>query len=389
MSSDSPPNKRLFVSVALLVCLGVTAFVSWKLVAGRNEPAKTNDVDGIPDGPPEQLIAYIEDQVNHLKANQLSLSNEKKTLRKINKAATKVLAAKPEDPTIIRKATEARTFSLARLASDGDEEAAKEIEAFLKKMRSHQLAEIREFATTQYLLAMVMSPRISQEAVREELVREAVAFFKESMTRQRLQIASSVAERLEYQQQNEAAGKLFEGIAGVLQGSQDPQIQALATPYRGFARRARLPSSKLTVLKGATVDGKTFDWSAYKGKVVLIDFWATWCKPCRDELPNVKRNYFRYHDRGFDVVGISLDRERSKLTRFLQSSPLPWTNLFHPTFTESHPMADHYGVKGIPFTILVGRDGKVIATNVRGPALEDHLKRLFDKSAGKAPAPPN
>jgi len=140
-------------------------------------------------------------------------------------------------------------------------------------------------------------------------------------------------------------------------------------------------------ITGTLVDGKKFDWSAYRGKVVLVDFWATWCPPCLRELPNVRQTYETFHDRGFDVVGISLDSDRDELEEFLAIEKLPWPTVFDAAAEKSgeKSLASRYGIDSIPALFLVNKEGHVVSTNARGEA----LPRLVAELLGSAPAAAN
>lgn len=118
------------------------------------------------------------------------------------------------------------------------------------------------------------------------------------------------------------------------------------------------------------LSGQPLSVGALKGKVVLIDFWATWCGPCRAELPNVIATYKKHHERGFEIIGISLDSERDKLDSFLKKQDgMTWPQFFDGQGW-SNELAQKYGVEAIPFTILVGPDGKIIDRDLRGEKLE-------------------
>ena len=117
------------------------------------------------------------------------------------------------------------------------------------------------------------------------------------------------------------------------------------------------------------VNGKPLSVGNYKGKVVLVDFWATWCGPCVGELPNVQKIYAKHHDQGFEIVGISLDQDKSKLTSFIKDKNMPWQQYFDGLGWENK-LAGKYGVESIPATYLLDKDGKIIASGLRGEELE-------------------
>jgi len=117
------------------------------------------------------------------------------------------------------------------------------------------------------------------------------------------------------------------------------------------------------------VAGKPLSIASYKGKVVLLDFWATWCGPCRAELPNVIATYKKYHDQGFEIIGVSLDQDQAKLTGFTKSMNMTWPQFFDGQGWQNK-LAVKYGIASIPATFLLNGEGKIIGKDLRGDALE-------------------
>jgi peroxiredoxin/cell fate (sporulation/competence/biofilm development) regulator YlbF (YheA/YmcA/DUF963 family) len=126
--------------------------------------------------------------------------------------------------------------------------------------------------------------------------------------------------------------------------------------------------------------GKALALQDYRGKVVLVDFWAMWCGPCIAELPTVVKAYKDYHARGFEIVGISLDRagDGPKLAKFTQDQEMPWRQFFDGKYWQNE-LAAKYGVNSIPATYLLDREGNIIGKNLRGPALAAALDKALAK----------
>ncbi|MVM40500.1 redoxin domain-containing protein [Spirosoma sp. HMF3257] len=116
--------------------------------------------------------------------------------------------------------------------------------------------------------------------------------------------------------------------------------------------------------------------SSLRGKYVLIDFWASWCGPCRAENPNVVRMYNKFKDKGFAIYSVSLDQAKANWTKAIRNDNLTWTHVSDLKFWQS-AAAQQYGVQAIPATFLLDKEGKIIAKNLRGPALEQKLEEIL------------
>ena len=158
----------------------------------------------------------------------------------------------------------------------------------------------------------------------------------------------------------------------------------IADLFIGVVRFNNLVGNEMKI-EGLFLDGKEIDWNSYRGKVVLVDFWATWCGPCLAEVPNVLEQYKKYHDAGFEVIGYSLDDDLDVLKKFEEEHKLPWKTLSRALSVKSKEeggkeyvnLVEYYSIQSIPTMVLVGKDGKVLDIRARGKRLNKDLEEQF------------
>ena len=140
-----------------------------------------------------------------------------------------------------------------------------------------------------------------------------------------------------------------------------------------------VPGTKFPDFEEKDIEGKPLSVGRYKGKVVLVDFWATWCGPCRIELPNVIATYEKHHKNGFEILGISLDKDAETMKKFTADSGMTWQQYFDGQLWQNK-LAQQYGIMSIPATFLLDRHGTIIGRDLRGPDLD---KAVADALAKK------
>lgn len=155
--------------------------------------------------------------------------------------------------------------------------------------------------------------------------------------------------------------------------------------YHGMVQQAEMMVQRTQAIKvGAEApelilpmpNDKDFALSSLRGKVVLVDFWASWCAPCRKELPNVKRAYEKYKNKGFEILGVSLDKDRAAWLEAISKEGLTWPQVSDLKFWQSEA-CQIYAVQSIPYTVLIDKEGKIIATDLRGAELDKKLAEVL------------
>lgn len=133
--------------------------------------------------------------------------------------------------------------------------------------------------------------------------------------------------------------------------------------------------STITDIVLADENGKMYNLESLRGKVVLVDFWASWCRPCRMEIPNFKKMYDAYHQAGFEIYSVSVDNDVMAWKKALSQEQMPWTNVRD----DKKIYSNMFNVSSIPFTILIDKEGKIVAKGLRGQDLSDAINETLNK----------
>ena len=337
----------------------------------------------VPDGTPDEIMEFLD----KLKARKTKFANRHEKIDhaiKLHRAminAGDQILGQHADAKTAANAAKMKLNSLTVLAANGIGDGAKEAMVAVTNLRADKRPEVSKVANQFWTTIRILNVSTLDPAGRKKLTNEILTSVADSkFSQESSSLATLLAENLSSKGHVDEAGEVYDGLSKLAKDADDPEIRSSASQFEGIARRTRLPGHFLA-LEGKTLNGAELDWASYRGKVVLVDFWATWCGPCVQELPNVLKNYKKYHDKGFDVVGISLDRSSKPLERFIQKNEIPWTQLYDAEIQKgegwNHPIARHFGISAIPATILVDQEGNVVSLQARGAELTVLLEKLL------------
>jgi thiol-disulfide isomerase/thioredoxin len=362
-------RARLFASIAVLFLIPLGATLAW----GQNPPtqpptANAADPYAVPSGNSQVLAAFL---LKLMQERPQNAEEQTKIQQAALKAADKILASKPSNDQLM----------LAVKAKSSILQDPKELAAFETEMKQAgkkvpaRIIHVR-------LLTVALDQSLPDAAAFRKQLEEVKKFFEDKQQVQPgdEQLAMHAAETAERTGDQKLICETYEDLAKLLPAQQP--FSLTAKQMQACARRWNLPGNTMR-LEGKTLEGKSLNSADYRGKVVLVDFWATWCGPCKAEIPNIKQNYTNYHDKGFEVVGISLDTGPSeKLVDFVKKEEVPWT--ICRDIDSPAKLVEYYGIRGIPTMILIGRDGKVVSLNARGAGLGSLVEKALAASPGDA-----
>ena len=264
------------------------------------------------------------------------------------------------------------------LSAIGEPGAQEKLDALIEKLRNDKQPQLKAMGTKHYVESGIKRWPILELAEKQERLSELTNVLTEGKADpSKLRMVLGLMDVLERYGDLKMIEPVLQAMVPLFQQSSDSRIAAQAELLAGVLRRVRLPGSEME-LSGDLLDGGQFDVESLRGKVVLVNYFASWCVVCRQELPGVKELYQQYKDRGFEVVGISLDDTKSKANAFVRKSEIPWKVLFEPEDENGvSRLASQYGIMSMPQCMLLDQEGKVVSLMARGPELQRLLRDLL------------
>lgn len=343
---------------------------------------------------PEELV----DQASSLLATDIAFESESeyaawvsKMLQTVGKIADRILTLKPDDKYFV-EAISLKGQVLcyqASLDSSALPKLKQYADALAKNKRAQSLEDGRNAAlafTGVYLQAVVadIAERQGTEKELKAAMAEVNAFIKAHPETSDLCVdlvfpVVVIASNLE---RPELPEEIWAPIRETLGASETPEAQNALVMLDGAIRYSTLVGSPFE-WKGCDLDGKPLDESKVKGRVVLVDFWASWAEQCAETHKKLRELYDQYHAQGFEIVGYSLDPKLEDTRKYASKNKIPWIMLSDRATVDANEtsLAGYYGISEIPTLILVGGDGKVASTDLSLESLEATLKSVFSPKA--------
>ena len=296
-------------------------------------------------------------------------------------AKERVAAAKSDDEAIQRARLSDQALSI--IGKLGDFDTTPQSDQLLNSFRTGGRPIIVDAVIQLRLANELRSWDETNDTQHAAVINRFVSDVKKtSLTRGQAEMFVRIANMLEDRGEGRLVTKAVDEILRLARESKDAELKRMVPIYEGIQRRLALPGKPLEV-EGTLLGGSKINWESYRGKVVLVDFFASFCDPCRAEVPNVLENYRAYHDKGFEVIGVNLDTNPRMCKLYMEQTGFKFPTIFGDAPNASGwdlPMARKYGITRIPRVILVDKDGNVVSTMARGERLGELLAQLLGPS---------
>ena len=387
---------RRWIGLAAVVCAVVSVCASSRALAedaapaekpkaAAKEPAgekaatekKPVDPFAVPEGTDPKVLGMFLSRLQRARPKAQTPEGIVEHLNKLEKVSDELLSRELDDQLVeqaigmkiqilslypqfeVEGAAERRAEFLAKAAEDTRPVVATMAKQFLKVERVQKIGDL---------------PKEERAAIIQELAEEIQ---DGELTSEEVEIAMLAGNTLAEIGDTEEAAAAMNLFAKYVEANGDPGAEKIVGAMRGTAKKLMLMGNPIEIA-GTKIDGTEFKIAELKGKVVLIDFWATWCGPCLAELPNVMEQYELYHEKGFEVVGISLDDDRAALEEFLTEKNLPWIQLHQNDGSGwGNENAARYAIQGIPACFLIDQEGNVVSLECRAEVLPAMLEKLL------------
>jgi peroxiredoxin len=346
---------------------------------GEREPRAAR-VPPVPDGAPAEILRYVE-RISAPAAIPRSRGRRRYYMKKVAaaflEAADKILAQVAADDPLHAEAVRLKLDGFSLLDEMGDKEAVAAMAGFARTLVDHPDPALARQARRMTIAGDVEALYQARSAEGAgELIDRAAALLEDRVDPSMARVAAQLARDLAQLPGAEAVAKrAHETFMPLLEESQDPQVRAWGEKLARGLRQLELLGQPLP-LAGKLLDDSPFDPQSLAGKVVLVDFWATWCRPCVAEIPAIRAQYEKYHAAGFEVVGVSLDDDQEAVQAFVAEQDLPWPVILDSRDPQAS-LAEKYGIEAIPALFLLGRDGTVLSLQARGETLAALLAEQF------------
>lgn len=226
------------------------------------------------------------------------------------------------------------------------------------------------------------------EDAKQKTLQQVHEFLKsrKELSLQDIQTGMLAAAMLELQPNKQPARDTYALLDKLLEQDEREEMQTLRLNLQASIRRLDLLGNKFE-FTATTVDGQSLSTDDLTDKFVIVDFFATWCEPCLTEVPHLKKHFDKYHAKGLEVIGISLDEDAAGLEKYLQQAKLPW-----PIIHDNHPeplqrLQMKFGIAHLPTVLLLNKEGTVVSLTARGAELDRLMQMLFDAPTPAEPAP--